>query len=143
LVTEINIFESLASNAEKEWTELNFGSKPWIRVGTALCGEAAGSKALLPKIQDVLNSLNIEANVSEVGCLGLCFAEPLLDIQLPGQNRIFYNNVDENSIEQIITTHIKDSKIDSSLAFLYAGVEELNDVVKLESHPMKAKEQRK
>ena len=142
LVTETNTFEVLESVAKQRWEDLNSGSKPWIRIGTALCGEAAGSKNLLPRIQNVLDALKIDANVSEVGCLGLCFAEPLLDIQLPGQNRVFYRNVSEDDLEPIITSHIKDSNVNSDLAFLYSGGDELSDVNRLESHPMKAKEQR-
>ena len=142
LVTETNTFEVLESVAKQRWEDLNSGSKPWIRIGTALCGEAAGSKNLLPRIQNILDALKIDANVSEVGCLGLCFAEPLLDIQLPGQSRVFYRNVAEDDLEQIITSHIKDSNINSDLAFLYSGGDELSDVNRLESHPMKAKEQR-
>ena len=117
LVTETNTFEVLESVAKQRWEDLNSGSKPCIRIGTALCGEAAGSKNLLPRIQNVLDALKIDANVSEVGCLGLCFAEPLLDIQLPGQNRVFYRNVSEDDLEPIITSHIKDSNINSDLAF--------------------------
>ena len=142
LVTETNTFEVLESVAKQRWEDLNSGSKPWIRIGTALCGEAAGSKNLLPRIQNILDALKIDANVSEVGCLGLCFAEPLLDIQLPGQSRVFYRNVAEDDLEQIITSHIKDSNINSDLAFLYSGGDELSDVNRLESHPMKANEQR-
>ena len=142
LVTETNTFEVLESVAKQRWEDLNSGSKPWIRIGTALCGEAAGSKNLLPRIQNILDALKIDANVSEVGCLGLCFAEPLLDIQLPGENRVFYRNVSEDDLEPIITSHIKDSNVNSDLAFLYSGVDELSDVNRLESHPMKAKEQR-
>ena len=142
LVTETNTFEVLESVAKQRWEDLNSGSKPWLRIGTALCGEAAGSKNLLPRIQNILDALKIDANVSEVGCLGLCFAEPLLDIQLPGQSRVFYRNVSEDDLEQIITSHIKDSNINSDLAFLYSGGDELSDVNRLESHPMKAKEQR-
>ena len=142
LVTETNTFEVLESVAKQRWEDLNSGSKPWISIGTALCGEAAGSKNLLPRIQNILDALKIDANVSEVGCLGLCFADPLLDIQLPGQSRVFYRNVSEDDLEQIITSHIKDSNINSDLAFLYSGGDELSDVNRLESHPMKAKEQR-
>ncbi len=142
LVTETNTFEVLESVAKQRWEDLNSGSKPWIRIGTALCGEAAGSKNLLPRIQNILDALKIDANVSEVGCLGLCLAEPLLDIQLPGQSRVFYRNVSEDDLEQIITSHIKDSNINSDLAFLYSGGDELSDVNRLESHPMKANEQR-
>ena len=142
LVTETNTFEVLESVAKQRWEDLNSGSKPWIRIGTALCGEAAGSKNLLPRIQNILDALKIDANVSEVGCLGLCFAEPLLDIQLPGENRVFYRNVSEDDLEPIITSHIKDSNVNSDLAFLYSGGDELSDVNRLESHPMKAKEQR-
>ena len=46
------------------------------------------------------------ASVSEVGTLGLCFAEPLLDVQTPGCPRVFYRNVTPEVAERVVARHI-------------------------------------
>tara|TARA_B110000116_G_scaffold272185_1_gene295661 strand:- start:3054 stop:4775 length:1722 start_codon:yes stop_codon:yes gene_type:complete len=142
VVVETDSFKKISAQAQEKWNHLNQGELPWIRIGTALCGEAAGSKQIYNSISNCLEMLGIQANVSEVGCIGLCFAEPLLDIQMPGGNRIFYNNVSEDNLEDIIQSHIIDNQIPNKHVFLYSGDMELEGVTKLEDHPMKSKELR-
>ncbi len=77
--------QDIAAEAQTRWQTLNAGDRPWIRVGAALCGKAAGCDEVLGAIEAAISSRNLTAQVSRVGCLGLCFAEPLLDVQLPGQ----------------------------------------------------------
>ena len=79
-----NSFLEVGLEAGRRWQELNAGQRPWIRIGTALCGEAAGAFEVADAVESALESQGVSAEFSRVGCLGLCFAEPLLDIQLPG-----------------------------------------------------------
>ena len=85
-------FEMVRAEAGERWNALTAGSAPWIRIGAALCGKAAGADGVTAAIRAELESRGIEATVSEVGCLGLCYAEPLVDIMLPGGPRVFYGN---------------------------------------------------
>ena len=82
-------FLEVGIEAGKRWQELTAGERPWIRIGTALCGEAAGAFEVADAVESELEKQGVSAEVSRVGCLGLCFAEPLLDVQLPGGHRIF------------------------------------------------------
>ena len=50
--------------------------------------------AVIAALREALQSQGLDARLSEVGCLGLCYAEPLLDVQLPGGARVFYGNFD-------------------------------------------------
>ena len=99
-------FLELGQEAERRWKELNAGERPWIRIGTALCGEAAGAFAVAAAVESALESQGVAAVVSRVGCLGLCFAEPLLDVQLPGGHRIFYGNVGPENVAEIVSSHV-------------------------------------
>ncbi len=99
-------FLEIGLEAGKRWQELNAGERPWIRIGTALCGEAAGAFEIADAVEEALENQGVAATVSRVGCLGLCFAEPLLDVQLPGGHRIFYANVDTESVSGIISAHV-------------------------------------
>lgn len=68
---------------------------PVIRIGTATCGIAAGALLVRDTFRDELNKRGIEARVMEVGCMGHCYAEPMVIITKPGFPSLCYNNVDE------------------------------------------------
>ena len=98
------------------WQSLTSGELPWIRVGSALCGEAAGANEVVDAVENSLTNRGIKAQLSKVGCIGLCFAEPILDIQLPGQSRVFYGNVTSESVDKIIESHLMEEIPLSDLA---------------------------
>jgi NADH:ubiquinone oxidoreductase subunit F (NADH-binding)/(2Fe-2S) ferredoxin len=65
-------------------------SRPAIFVGTGTCGLGAGAGKTLAAIREYLTEKKIAADVVEVGCIGLCTAEPIVDIQLPGRKRVSF-----------------------------------------------------
>ena len=81
-------------------------AKPRVRVGTAMCGMAAGAAAVAEAFRRELTSHDVDGTVSEVGCLGLCYAEPLVDIQSPGGPRIFYPNVTPDQAGELAQSHL-------------------------------------
>ena len=68
-MTDMTNFQDLKEEARRQFQELHSGSKPWIRIGAAVCGEAAGATAVSEAIKDALTKAGIEANVSFVGCI--------------------------------------------------------------------------
>lgn len=76
--------------------------KPVIYIGTGTCGLGAGAAKTLNETEKYLADRDIDAEVIKVGCIGLCAAEPLLDIQLPGKTRISFQQVNADKVEQIL-----------------------------------------
>ncbi len=68
-------------------------TKPIIYIGTASCGIVAGAKKTITAINEYLAEKQIIAEIIEVGCLGLCAEEPIVDIQLPGMTRISFKKI--------------------------------------------------
>jgi len=66
---------------------------PTVFVGTGTCGLGAGAAATIAAIRDEAEKKNFDLEIVEVGCIGLCSAEPLLEIQAPGRNRVVFKNV--------------------------------------------------
>lgn len=66
---------------------------PIIYVGAGTCGLGAGAGATLKEVRKYLEEKQIEANVIETGCIGLCSSEPIVDIQLPGHNRVSFEKI--------------------------------------------------
>ncbi len=99
-------YKELRAVADERWERLTRGRRPWIRVGTAMCGHAAGAFDTLRALREALESRGIDARVDEVGCLGICFAEPLVDVMLPGGPRVFFRNVDASGVTSIVEGYI-------------------------------------
>lgn len=76
--------------------------KPTIFLGTGTCGLGAGAGKTLKIIKSYLSDKNIEADIVEVGCIGLCAEEPLMDVQLPNKNRLSFKHVTEDKAERIL-----------------------------------------
>jgi len=68
-------------------------ARPAIFVGAGTCGLCAGADKTLKAVRNYLADNAMEADVIEVGCIGLCVAEPLVDIQMPGRSRVSFKNV--------------------------------------------------
>ena len=70
-----------------------------IRLGTASCGIASGAGAVLEKMQSMAGDFAI----TEVGCVGCCYAEPLAEVITKDGRSIFYGNLtaDEKCLANI------------------------------------------
>ncbi|MCL2624366.1 MAG: SLBB domain-containing protein, partial [Planctomycetaceae bacterium] len=76
--------------------------KPVIYIGTGTCGLGAGAAATLAVTKNYLADKNIDAEIIEVGCVGLCAVEPILDLQLPGKNRISFQHVTDDKVNSVL-----------------------------------------
>ena len=64
-----------------------------ILVGAATCGRSAGALETMEAFRQELSNRSIAADIVETGCLGLCYAEPVVGIAEPGRPTIWYRNV--------------------------------------------------
>lgn len=76
--------------------------KPVVFVGSGTCGLAAGSQLILEQTREYLQIRELDVELRETGCAGYCVAEPMIGIQLPGKNRLYYGNLDEESLRDIL-----------------------------------------
>lgn len=85
-------------------------SKILIRVAMATCGIASGAKSIMEFFDDQLTKRNIEGIVVQTGCMGYCYAEPTVEITIPGKNPVVFGFVDERKADQIIEHYIKNGE---------------------------------
>ncbi len=83
-----------------------------IAIGMATCGIAAGARKSMAAMLDEIEK-NAIPNVSVVatGCLGYCYAEPLVEIREHGKEPLRYANVDEARAREIILKHIMNGEL--------------------------------
>lgn len=77
-----------------------------IIVGMGTCGIAAGARETMHTILEELSKQGIDANVTTVGCIGMCSREPLVDIEQAGKPRVTYCNVHPAMVPRIIDEHL-------------------------------------
>jgi NADP-reducing hydrogenase subunit HndB len=89
----------------------NPSSHVQIKVAMATCGIASGAKDVMDYMINELDKRNIEAVVTQTGCMGYCYAEPTLEVTIPGKDPIVYGYVDLKRADQIIEKYIKNGEL--------------------------------
>ena len=115
----MNNFHEKRKEAQKKWESLKQSKIPVIYLGAASCGRAAGANDVLKSIQKTLKENKLKAKVIQVGCIGPCYLEPLMDIKLPNQPRISYANVDPKKAKIIVESYLKKGDPQAKLAVGY------------------------
>ncbi|MDR2928412.1 MAG: (2Fe-2S) ferredoxin domain-containing protein [Cytophagaceae bacterium] len=82
-----------------------------VKVSMATCGIASGAKEVMDFFIDELDKQNIAAVVTQTGCMGYCYAEPTIEVTLPGQEPVVYGYVNEEKAGTIIERHIKNGEM--------------------------------
>jgi NADH-quinone oxidoreductase subunit F len=85
-------FDELKRQAERHWQGLG-EVKAVVMVGAATCGRAAGALKVLRALKDELKKQKLDCPVFEVGCMGHCYAEPIVVISKPPYPPIVYRQV--------------------------------------------------
>lgn len=94
-----------------------------IKVSMATCGIAAGAKEIMSYFIEVLNRKNVDALVTQTGCMGYCYAEPTIEVDVPGKDPLVFGHVDQAKVDQIIDEYIgKGILIDGILPVTYTAV---------------------
>jgi NADH-quinone oxidoreductase subunit F len=120
--------EDLQQRAKEKWKEIEEGSRSLIRVGTATCGLAAGAGEVIEAIEKEVKKLHVDVTILHVGCIGCCYAEPLVDIKKPGKPRIMYPNVTPDTAKEIIKDYVVDNNPRPDLAMGTIGNGEVDDI---------------
>jgi NADH-quinone oxidoreductase subunit F len=129
-------FETLVSTAGDEWAEFSHSSIPKIYLGTASCGKAAGAEAVKKAILASLKKYKVQAQLVEVGCIGACYLEPIMDIEAHNFPRVSYGNVDALNADIIIKKYLVNKDYHSNKVIGHFGKEDLPDVIPFFEQPM-------
>ena len=99
---------NLRDSKKKEMTQRNNNDKSaQIIIGMGTCGIAAGAKEAFDAFLDELNSHEVkDTKITQTGCMGLCFSEPTVEVDVPGMPRVIYGNVNGKIARRIVKEHI-------------------------------------
>lgn len=78
-----------------------------VVVGMATCGIAAGARPVMLAFMDEIAKRHLDhVTVSQTGCAGMCRLEPMVDVYVPGQEKVTYVKVTPEMVPRIVTEHI-------------------------------------
>ena len=108
--------KELRETLQKEMSARDNTDKTKIIVGMGTCGIAAGARNILKAVLDEIEKRELDVTVTQTGCIGMCEKEPLLDVKLPGKERITYGNLEVEDIKKIIIEHVINGNMVEELA---------------------------
>jgi len=76
-----------------------------IRVGMGSCCVASGASEIEAALHDRVSALRLPVRIQRVGCLGLCYEEPVIEVAAHGRPSRLYTRVKPEDIPAILTAH--------------------------------------
>lgn len=77
-----------------------------VRVGLATCGIAAGAERVYAVLSSSLAEHDSPVKLKKVGCIGMCYNEPLVDVMTSEGERFTYGHVCAEDAKRIVAEHI-------------------------------------
>jgi NADP-reducing hydrogenase subunit HndB len=96
-----------------------------IKVAMATCGIASGAKEIMNTIIDELDYRGLDGIVTQTGCMGYCYAEPTIEVIIPGEDPVVYGFVNRKKVIEIIENHImKGELVDGVIPVNYKTIDQ-------------------
>lgn len=115
---KINSISDLAQIKERVQSQIaimedsnNPGQMVQIRIGMATCGIASGAREIMQYFIEETDHQAIDAKIKQTGCLGYCYAEPTVEVTLPGHKPVVFGFVNKKKAQEIIDVYINMGKL--------------------------------
>jgi len=84
-----------------------------VVVGMATCGIAAGARPVLNGFVDEVAKRNLgeKVSVSQTGCIGICQFEPVVEVFVPGQEKVTYVKMTEEKVAKVVCDHLVNGNV--------------------------------
>ncbi len=106
----------LAALREKMKSEVNMRHDATddtrVLVGMATCGIAAGARPVLAAFVEEVNKRQLKnVMVTQTGCIGICKLEPVVEIVVPGQEKVTYVKMTAEKAARVVAEHLVNGKV--------------------------------
>lgn len=82
-------------------------SQTRIVVGMATCGIASGARPVLNVLADEVQKRGMsDVVVTQTGCIGLCQYEPIVEVYVPGKEKVTYIKMNVDKALEMLEQHI-------------------------------------
>ena len=78
-----------------------------VVVGMATCGIAAGARPVMSAFLDEVEKRGLKnVTVSQTGCIGVCRLEPIVEVFVPGEEKVTYVKMKPDMVPAIVEQHL-------------------------------------
>ncbi len=102
------VFASIKTEAERRFQEMKGHNRQNIFIGMATCGLASGAMEVKAAFEQALLERKLNAHIIPVGCLGHCYAEPLVIVDKPGFPPILYHDVTPGKARLLVKAFLEE-----------------------------------
>ncbi len=82
-----------------------------VVVGMATCGIAAGARPVMNAFVEEIAKRNLEhVSVVQTGCIGVCRLEPIVEIMVPGEEKVTYVKMTPDKARQVVAEHLVNNR---------------------------------
>jgi len=127
-------YKQLLMESQEEYSLLE--DKIVIAVGSATCGRSAGAQEISRVFMEEIADGNLDVEIIEVGCIGLCYIEPVITIIKPGHPAIFYGQVTKKLARQLVKELLQGNNPMAEYALGTIGAEEIKEIPDLFETPV-------
>ncbi len=83
-----------------------------VVVGMATCGIAAGARPVLKALTEEIAKRNIKnVALTQTGCIGMCQYEPIVEVYVPGQEKVTYVEMTAEKAVKVVLDHIVNGEV--------------------------------
>lgn len=94
-----------------------------VKVSMATCGIAAGAKEIMNYLIEVLDHEQVDALVTQTGCMGYCYAEPTVEVTIPGKDPLVFGHVNKKKADEIVCQYIRQGiLLDDIIPITYTAI---------------------
>lgn len=83
-----------------------------VVVGMATCGIAAGARPVLQAFLEEAAKQGLDnVVVTQTGCMGLCRLEPIVEVYVPGQEKVTYVKMTAEKAAKVVSNHLANGAV--------------------------------
>ena len=83
-----------------------------VLVGMATCGIAAGARPVLSAFLEEVDKRGLSnVSVTQTGCIGVCRLEPIVEVLVPGHEKVTYVKMSPEKVPAIVSEHLVNGRV--------------------------------
>ncbi|MFW5923009.1 MAG: NADH-quinone oxidoreductase subunit NuoF [Planctomycetota bacterium] len=127
-------FDSIQRKANSAWQDFESPEHGRVLVGSGTCGRAAGAEDVLAAAREYDTDGLLD--IYEVGCLGLCYAEPLVELSAPDMPAVLYGNLRPDQLPELLSGYFDGADLQSDNAVAVMNGEQVEGIPSFDDLPM-------
>ena len=97
-----------------------------VKVALATCSKVAGADAVYDFLTGAIEKRGLDAEIIITGCMGYCYAEPTVEVTLPGQEPVIFADVNIERADHIIENYMKRGElVEGVIPMNYKTIQEI------------------